>query len=58
MAGGNSCSKQFKDREMDWRRGGRKRVEGMDPEKRLSLTSRFNNSDEAREAFKEKEEKR
>jgi hypothetical protein len=39
---GHSCSKQFRDSEMDWRRG-RKRVEGMEPENKLSLTSQFNN---------------
>jgi hypothetical protein len=52
---GNSCSKQFNESEMDWRRGTRKRVEGMEPERRLSLTSKFNNSEEESDSFAEVE---
>jgi hypothetical protein len=49
IAAGNEYSKQFNDSEMDWSCEGRKRVEGMEPDNRLPLTSRFNNPEEDKE---------
>jgi hypothetical protein len=43
---------------MDWRREGRKRAEGIEPEKKLSLTSKFSNSKEDNEAFEEEDRER
>jgi hypothetical protein len=58
IADGKWCSKQFKEREMDWRRGTRKRAEGTEPDKRLSLTSKFNNSDKGNDVLEGKRRER